>query len=58
MRIRLHGSTAENAAMLTALAEILDIHTVSRSYRDRPPSTLERIYLDATPHADQEDAAK
>jgi hypothetical protein len=31
-----------NVAMLT-------IHAVSRPYRDRPPSTLEQIYLDATP---------
>lgn len=49
MRVRLHGTPAENRAILAALAEALNIHTISRSYPDRPPSTLERIYLDATP---------
>lgn len=49
MRIRLHGTPAENAAALAALAEVLDIRTVSRSYRDRPPSKLERVYIDAAP---------
>ena len=33
--------------MLTALAALLDIQTVSRPYPDRPPSTLERIHIDA-----------
>jgi hypothetical protein len=50
MRLRLHGTPAENQAMLAILADVLDIRTVSRSYPDRPPSTLERIYLDAVPH--------
>jgi hypothetical protein len=49
MRIRLHGSPSENAATLAALTEVLEIRTVSRPYADRPPSTLERIYLDALP---------
>jgi hypothetical protein len=49
MRIRLHGTPSENAATLAALAEALDIRTVSRPYPDRPPSTLEHVYLDATP---------
>lgn len=49
MRLRLHGTPAENRAMLAALADALDIRTISRSYPDRPPSTLERIYLDAVP---------
>ncbi len=49
MRLRLHGTPAENRATLTALATVLDIRTISRPYPDRPPSTLERIYIDATP---------
>jgi hypothetical protein len=47
MRIRLHGTPSENAATLVALAKVLHIQTISRPYRDRPPSDLERIYLDA-----------
>ncbi|HYS34037.1 MAG TPA: hypothetical protein VEO01_00165 [Pseudonocardiaceae bacterium] len=49
MRIRLHGTPCENQAALTALATVLEIHTMSRPYPDRPPSTKERIYLDAVP---------
>jgi hypothetical protein len=49
MRLRLHGTPAENRAMLAILATVLEIRTVSRSYPARPPSTLERIYLDAQP---------
>jgi hypothetical protein len=49
MRIRLHGSPSENAATLAALAKVLHIRDVSRPYPDRPPSTLDRIYLDAVP---------
>jgi hypothetical protein len=56
MRLRLHGSPAENRAMLATLAAVLDIRTVSRSYPDRSPSTLERIYLDAVPRARKEPA--
>ncbi|MEV0727721.1 hypothetical protein [Polymorphospora sp. NPDC050346] len=52
MRIRLHGTPTEITATLTALAATLDIRTVSRRYPDRPPSTLERIYLDASPRKD------
>lgn len=48
MRIRLHGTPAENAAAITALARVLHIHQVSRSYTDRPPSTLTRVYLTVT----------
>jgi len=47
VRLRLHGTRSENQAMLTALAALLDIQTVSRPYPDRPPSTLERIHIDA-----------
>jgi hypothetical protein len=52
MRLRLHGTPAENRAMLAALSTVLEIRTISRPYPDRPPSTLERIYLDATPRED------
>jgi hypothetical protein len=49
MRIRLHGTPIENAAALAKLDRVLVIRTVSRPYPDRPPSTLERIYIDAYP---------
>ncbi|MFY1689063.1 hypothetical protein [Plantactinospora sp. WMMB782] len=52
MRIRLHGTPTETAATLAALARVLDIRHQSRPYPDRPPSTLHRIYLDATPRED------
>lgn len=48
MRIRLHGTPAENTAALTALARVLHIHRVSQSYPDRPPSPLARVYLIVT----------
>jgi hypothetical protein len=51
VRIRLHGTPAETAAIVAALARVLDIHDISRPYPDRPPSTLERTYIDATPRA-------
>jgi len=49
VRIRLHGTPAEISHTLTDLARVLEIRTVSRPYPDRPPSTSERVYLDATP---------
>lgn len=49
MQIRLHGTPSENAAILTALTDVLHIRSISRPYPDRPPSHLERIYLYATP---------
>ncbi|MEO3781013.1 hypothetical protein ABGB16_30295 [Micromonospora sp. B11E3] len=49
MQIRLHGTPAETAAALAALARTLTIQRVSRTYPDRPPSTWHRIYLHATP---------
>lgn len=55
MRLRLHGTPTENHAMLAALATALDIQSVSRPYPDRPPSTLERVYLDAVPRTDREE---
>jgi len=52
VRLRLHGTPAENAAALAALATVLEIRDISRPYPDRPPSTLERIYLEAVPRND------
>jgi hypothetical protein len=49
MRIRLHGTPAENREALAALATVLEIQTVSRPYPDRLPCELERIYIDAGP---------
>jgi hypothetical protein len=46
VRLRLHGTPQENSAVLEALAAVLEIRDVSRPYHDRPPSTLERIYLE------------
>ncbi|NJP34140.1 hypothetical protein [Micromonospora thermarum] len=54
MRIRLHGTQAETAATLAALARVLDIHHVSRPCPDRPPSTWHRIYLNAVPRDREE----
>lgn len=54
MRLRLHGTPQENRAALAQLAKVLDIHSVSQPYRDRSPSTQERIYIEATPRAGQE----
>lgn len=48
VEIRLRGTSMENTATPTALAQVLDIATISRRYPDRPPSTRERIYLTAT----------
>ncbi|MFU8853883.1 hypothetical protein ACNAW0_23290 [Micromonospora sp. SL1-18] len=52
MRIRLHGTPAETAAALAAIAQVLHIHNVSRPHPDRSPSTWHRIYIDATPRED------
>ncbi|MEU8051778.1 hypothetical protein [Micromonospora haikouensis] len=52
MRIRLHGTPAETAAALTALARVLTVNRVSQFHPDRHPSTRHRIYLDATPRKD------
>jgi hypothetical protein len=56
VRIRLHGTPAEIGPTLAALASVLDIHTISRSYPDRLPSTSERLYLDATPRPTESEA--
>lgn len=55
MRIRLHGTPEETAELLTALTKVLTIHTISRPYPDRPPSTFQRTYIDATPRRTQEE---
>lgn len=49
MHIRLRGTPTDVTATLTALHQVLDIATTSRTYPDRPPSTLVRLYLTATP---------
>ena len=49
MRIRLHGTPAETAAALAAIAQVLHIRHVTRPYPDRRTPTHHRIYLDATP---------
>jgi hypothetical protein len=49
VQLRLHGTPAENRVALAALVAVLDVRTVSCPYLDRPPSTLERIYIDAIP---------
>jgi hypothetical protein len=49
MRLRLHGTASENRVVLAALATVLEIRDASRPYPDRPPSTLERIYLEVLP---------
>jgi hypothetical protein len=49
MRLRLYGTPSQNRAMLAVLSTVLETQTISRPYPDRPPSTLERIYLDAEP---------
>jgi hypothetical protein len=52
VRLRPRGTPSENRAALVALATVLDIQEVSRSYLDRSPSTLERVYMQAVPHKD------
>ncbi len=49
MEIRLRGTPAETAATVEALRRVLDLANVSRSYPDRPPSTLHRVYITAQP---------
>lgn len=50
MQIRLHGTPAETAAALAAIAQVLYIQHVSRPYPDRRPPLFQRVYLDAEPH--------
>ncbi|MFJ6195764.1 hypothetical protein [Micromonospora sp. NPDC092111] len=52
MRIRLHGTPAETAAALDALARVLHIRHVSPPYPDRHSPMFQRIYLHATPRED------
>jgi hypothetical protein len=52
VRIRLHGTPAETAAALNAIAQVLHIRHVSRPNPDRRSPMFQRIYLDATPRED------
>lgn len=52
MRIRLHGTPAETAAALAAIARGLHIHQISRPYPDRRSPIFQRIYLDVIPRED------
>ena len=54
VRLRLHGTPSENRAVLAALTTVLDVQTVSRPYPDRPPSTLERIYVNVVPRSNSD----
>jgi hypothetical protein len=56
VRLRLHGTPAENRAVLAALATALDIHSIGKPFSDRPPSALERIYVDAIPRVESREA--
>jgi hypothetical protein len=56
VRIRLHGTPPEIAAMLAALREVLTITNESRPYPDRPPSALIRVYMDAEPRQFREES--
>ncbi|MEU5939036.1 hypothetical protein ABZ807_07565 [Micromonospora sp. NPDC047548] len=49
VRIRLHGTPAETAAALAAIAQMLHIRAISQPYPDRRSPMFQRIYLDATP---------
>lgn len=52
VRIRLHGTSAETAAALTAITQVLHTQQVSRPYPDRHSPMFQRIYLHATPRED------
>jgi len=54
VRIRLHGTPAETAAILALLLEILEIREVSRQYVDSRAPMFQRIYL-TVDLRDQED---
>lgn len=47
MKIRLHGTGAECAAVVARLREVLDVRSVSIPYPDRGDSVLCRVYVDA-----------
>jgi hypothetical protein len=49
MRLRLHGTPAEITAALPLLRACFEVAAVSRTYEDRPPSGLVRVYLDLRP---------
>ncbi|WBB51932.1 hypothetical protein O3597_25520 [Verrucosispora sp. WMMA2044] len=52
VRIRLHGTPAETAAALAAIAQVLHIRHVSRPYPDRRSPMFQRLYIDAVPRED------
>jgi len=51
-----HLSEPPRSPFLSATAEVLDICTISRPYTDRPPSTLERVYVNVVPRTDHAQA--
>lgn len=53
MRVRLHGTADETNRILAVLRAVLDIREISRAYPDRPPSPLQRTYVEATPLAEK-----
>ncbi len=50
MKIRLHGTAAECAAVTTRLAEVVDVVSVSEPYPHRGQSVLVRVYVEARLH--------
>jgi len=46
MRLRLHGTPAEVERATARLTEVFTVVSISRAYRDRPPSQLVRVYLE------------
>ncbi|WP_210936377.1 hypothetical protein [Micromonospora sp. C51] len=52
VRIRLHGTPAETAAALNAIARVLHIRSASRPYPDPRSPMFQRLYIDATPRED------
>lgn len=53
MKIRLHATRDEVPAVLSALAAGFEVREVSRSYPDRAPSTLVRVYIEAEPRPER-----
>ncbi len=47
MKIRLSGTADECEQVLAILREHLAVLDVSRPYPNRPPSPLQRVYVDA-----------
>ena len=49
MKLRLHGTSGEVAAVLARLRACFEVTNESRPHPDRPPSRLVRVYLDLGP---------